>query len=255
MPEDTLTDRIGACAEWPERFPPDRWAMYKCVLSDAANEGIRFAVGGGLAASVYGGKWRDSKDIDFYIKHSDLERMQPVLARNGLCDYFHVKSYDRNWIYRTYFRDTIVDVMWAMANQRAQVDDKWLAGPEVQTDGVSMRLLAPEYTLWTKLYVLQFDRSDWPDAMNILYTSGAEMDWDLFLQLIGEDDRLFAGLLNVFAWVCPGRASALPASLWKRMESGNPAGGEPFVARRAELLDSRPWLTPMVDQQVQAAKV
>jgi len=222
--------------------------MYQSVLSDVDRAGICVAVGGGLTVSVYGGKWRDSKDIDLYIQRSDLERVQQILKRNGLCDYFPIKAYDRKWIYRSHFRETIVDVIWAMANQRAQVDSSWLSGPEAQVDGLKIRLLPPEETLWNKLYIMQFDRCDWPDAMNILYASGAELNWDRMLQLLGNDRPLLAGLLSVFAWVCPGRAASLPASIWPKLGVNQQAGGAIFSPERANLLDTRPWLTPMMEE-------
>jgi hypothetical protein len=223
--------------------------MYKCVLSDAVGEGIPLALGGGLASSLYGGSLRDGRDMDLYIEHGNLDRMKPILTRNGLNDYFAVKPYDRNWIYRSYFRETIVDVMWAMANQRAQVDRTWLAGPDISVDGLTIRFLPPEQTLWTKLYVLQFDRCDWPDALNILYTSGAEFDWDRMLQLVGEDVPLLAALLSIFRWIAPGIAAKLPVSLWSRVGLGEQHGGPDYLPKRADLLDSRAWLIPMLGGQ------
>src|SRR5581483_8220464 len=115
-------------------------------------------------------------------------------------------GYDRNWIYRSYKEDCIIDVMWAMANQRAQVDESWFDGPEVEAGGVRFRLLTPEEALWSKLYVLQRERSDWPDILNLLYGVGPEIDYRRVLRNLEADRPLLAAALVLFAWIAPVRA-------------------------------------------------
>ena len=178
--------QLSQCALWPERFPPEQWALYKRVMKDARARGLNFAIGGALASTTYSGQWRNTKDIDLYIKASDREKMLAILSDAGLADYYDEKPYDRNWIYRSWRDDLIVDVMWAMANQRAQVDDDWLRGPEVEVEGELFRLLPPEETLWSKLYVMQRDRCDWPDAFSLLSKIGPEIDWR---HLLGQSGR------------------------------------------------------------------
>lgn len=56
-----------------------------------------------------------------------------------------------------------------MANQRAQVDASWFAaGPVLDALGEPVRVITPEVVVWDKLYIMQLDRSDWPDALNLL---------------------------------------------------------------------------------------
>ena len=109
--------------------------MYKTVIAGARTSDIRFAVGGGLSAMTYAGQWRNTKDIDLYVLPRDRERMIALVTDLGLGDYYEKQGYDRNWIYRSYTDETIVDVMWAMANQRSQVTESWLDGPEIEVDG------------------------------------------------------------------------------------------------------------------------
>ncbi len=212
-------------------------------MTEAARRGIPFAVGGGLAAMTYAGLWRNTKDIDLYILQRDRERMVQLLLDLGLEDYYEKLAYDRRWIYRSYHADTIVDLMWGMANQRAWVDEDWLRGPEVEADDVRFRLLPPEEALWTKLYVLQRDRCDWPDAFNLLCGVGSELDWKRIFRLLGTDARLLAGLLCAYAWLSPDGARQLPDSIWTELGIRQPEeeGTAALTQRRAGLLDSRPW--------------
>jgi hypothetical protein len=222
--------------------------LYRNVLIKAQDSGIPFALGGGMAAMVYAGQTRDSKDIDIYLRPGDRDGMIGLLTSLGLTDYYDQKPYDRSWIYRSWQDGMIVDVMWGMANQRAQVDDLWLSGPSFEVEGRSILVVPPEEILWSKLYVLQRDRCDWPDALNMLYALGPDLAWSHLLERVGPDVGLLAGLLATFRWLCPTRAAKLPASLWSRL------GLEPCSqecgatgAKRADLLDKRPWFTPRLE--------
>lgn len=247
----TTKEQLQRCASWPERFPQEQWAIYKRVIAEARKRGLNFAVGGGLAAMVYAGQWRNTKDIDLYVPERQHEDMIRTVRDLGLQDYYEILPYDRKWIYRSYKQETIVDVIWAMANQRAVVDETWLRGPQVEADGERFQLLAPEEELWSKLYVMQRDRCDWPDALNLLYGVGPELDWRHLLQRVEPDVALLAGLLSVFGWICPQRARALPSWVWTelRLTVPEPLATPELVAQRARLLDSRPWFTPALDQE------
>jgi len=142
-----------------------------------------------------------------------------------------------------------------MANRRACVSNSWLLGPEVHIDDLKIRLLPPEETLWTKLYVLQRDRCDWPDALNMLYVVGPILDWERLLELVEGDAGLLSGLLAAFRWLCPGRSRHVPNWLWNRLGVNGPGtnGGidaaRDYSPERASLLDTRPWFTPMMDDE------
>jgi putative nucleotidyltransferase-like protein len=240
-----LQDHLALCASWPERFPPEQWRLYKKVMEIARRRGVRFAVGGGLASTAYAGQWRNTKDIDLYILKRDREPMLGAIEEAGLRDYYEQKPYDRKWIYRSYRDDTIVDVIWAMANQRALVDEDWLDGPEIEIEGESVRLLAPEEMVWSKLYIVQRERCDWPDALNLLYMIGPELDWSWLLKRVGPDTDLLGGLLSVFGWLSPGRARQLPSHVWAETGARLPAANSDpeITSQRANLVDSRPWLS------------
>ncbi len=192
---------------------------------------------------TYAGLWRNTKDMDFYVRPRDRERMMQLLLDADLRDYYEKLAYDRNWIFRTYKADTIVDLMWGMANQRAWVDDGWLQGPIAEADGLEFRLLPPEEALWSKLYVMQRDRCDWPDSFNVLRGIGPQLDWKHLIRRTEKDARLLAGLLCVYAWLCPEGARELPEWIWSEFGIGKPEEpcDEQVSQGRARLLDSRPW--------------
>jgi hypothetical protein len=202
--------------------------------------GVEFMLGGGFAFAAYTGRWRDTKDIDLYVKPQDRARAIAALNRAGFKDYYKRRPYDRKWIYRAIRSDVIVDVIWAMANQRAQVDDLWLtrARPLAIRDQ-NLRVIPVEELIWCKLYIVQRDRCDWTDIFNLLYARGAEIDWSHLARRLDQDEPLLRSLLTLYGWLSPQSASKLPRSLW---QSCPPRIVSPQQAlRRIRLLDSRAW--------------
>lgn len=234
-----------------QKLPPEQWAIYREVMLEVEKAGIPFSVGGGIAAMAYADQARDSRDLDLYIVQRDCPAVIKVLKNLRFEDYYSEKPYERHWIYRSYREGTIVDVMWAMANRRSYVDDSWLSGPRLTIEDVHVRLLPPEEILWTKLYVLQRDRSDWSDALNMLYVVGPSLNWRRLFDRAGEDKGLLAGLVAVFRWLAPGRARELPRFVWRelKIDPPDPQPAREYCEERARLLDSRPWFTPMVDEE------
>jgi hypothetical protein len=239
----TLEETIG---QLPNKLPPERWHLYWRVMTEARRRGIPFAVGGGVAATAYAGYWRDTKDIDLYVRPGDRYSLIALLQELGLADYYGQKPYDRAWIFRTYSEDTIIDVMWAMANQRARVDDAWLNGPVVNVSGEHIRIVPPEETLWSKLYVLQSDRCDWPDVFNILYAVGPKLNWRHLLDRVGDDVPLLGALLAGVRWLCPAIARQFPPWLWSAVGVAVPPSSDDCGGEQARLLDSRPWFAPLL---------
>ena len=233
-------------ADWTGHIKQCDSEIYEAVMDAAAGEGIPFALGGAFALASYTGGWRNTKDLDLYVLPWDRERMIALTARLGLTDYYDQVSYDRQWIYRATTDGVIVDLIWAAANHRYEVDEWWMTGPEIQIRGRHVKVLPAEAMLCDKLFIMQRERCDWPDVMNLLYAVGPSLDWAEILKRLNDDRPLLAGALLLFRWLSPGRASKLPYWLWDRVNLPSPdLQPLPDVdCRRAALLDSRPWYPP-----------
>lgn len=230
--------------EWQDRIESTEWTVYQRVVTQLRSAGIPFAFGGAFATAVYTGQLRNTKDFDFYIRPDDREATIGAIARAGLRDYYDRLPYDRRWIYRASEDDVIVDAIWAMANQRASVDEEWLsAGPEVTVRGERLRAIPIEELIWTKLYVLQRDRSDWGDVFNLMDAQAHMIEWDRLIERMGADQPLLAGALSVFGWLAPDRTADIPGPVWCRLGLSRPKDDrDPDLSPgRAALLDSRPW--------------
>ena len=228
---------------WADAISAGEWKIYRTAIRALRKEGISFLVGGGFARAAFTGRWRDTKDIDFYVRPEDCPRAQHALAKAGFADYFQKLPYDRAWIYRSYKRNVIVDIIWAMANQRARVDDAWFRhAPQLTIRGERISLVPPEELLWCKLYVIQRDRCDWTDIFNLVHEYGPQMDWPRLIRRVEQDVPLLRAMLTAYGWLCPTGVKRLPASLLRRLKAAERAmRSRPPSHDRIRLLDSRTW--------------
>jgi len=233
--------------EWVDAVTDEQWSTYRDAIHALKAADIQFLLGGGFALATYIGRWRNTKDIDFYIVASDRDKAVEALTKAGFEDYFSRLPYDRKWIYRSTRDGVIVDIIWAMANQRAQTDHQWFERAHAaNVRGEALRIVPMEEFLWCKLYIMQRDHCDWTDVFNLVYAVGRELDWEHLLERLEEDRPLLKGLLTVYAWLCPEEARELPQ--WLRDELELPELETPIKRRRdhIRLLDTRGWFAALL---------
>jgi hypothetical protein len=224
----------------------EEWKLYQSVMALASKRGLPFVIGGGLAFSAYSGRYRNTKDMDVMVTPDTRDAMIQTVSDCGFVDYHDELPYDRSWIYRGHRDGVIFDTIWCMPNHRAEVDPLWMErGWPITIRGMQLRLLAPEELLWGKLYVVQRDRCDWPDILNIVHGVGRKMDWQYLFDRIGEDLPVLSGVMGVFRWMCPAAAQSLPDWIWPKLALAppDPESG-PSDCGRSQVLDGRNWFGP-----------
>jgi hypothetical protein len=175
----------------------------------------------------------------------DRQPLIGALTKAGFADYYDKLPYVRHWIYRAWKGDCIVDIIWAMANQRAQVDEQWLErAPQMTVHGETLDVVPAEELLWCKLYVLQKDRCDWPDVFNLIHATSTTLDWQHLINRLGDDLPLLIGLLNVYCWLCPGGQLQLPQAVLARLPDCATVNGAIENQCHIDWLDTRPWFVP-----------
>jgi len=229
---------------WAALISDHEWEICLSAIRVLREAGVEFLVGGAFGLAAYTGRLRNTKDIDFFILPTDVPRAIAALSEAGFHDFYARHSYDRRWIYRSTRHDFIVDLIFRMANRRADIDRVWFErATQISIRGESLSVIPAEELLWQKLYVMQRDRCDWPDVLNLIYAVGRELNWDRLLARLGEDVPLLRAALNIFDWLCPECAAQLPQKLRDRLQLPEPAiDAAPGVqARRVSSLDSRSW--------------
>ena len=239
------TKRRGR-SEWAAIVPESEWAIYQKALKAVRPLGWPFMIGGAFGLACHTGRWRNTKDLDLFVMPDHHEAFVDALLKTGFIDYYETLAYDRGWIFRAIYEGVIVDVIWNTPNRRTQVDEKWFQyAPHVTLRGEELMGVPAEELLVLKSFVLQKDRCDWSDLINLLCFTAASIDWDHVIDRFGTELPLLRGLLNVFAWVCPVEAAQIPEAIRNRLhlEIILPDDPAAVTRERVKLLDSRPWFS------------
>jgi hypothetical protein len=136
------------------------------------------------------------------------------------------------------------------------VDLRWLyGGGEIQVQGLNLHVAPLEEMVWAKLYVLNRERCDWPDVLNMLYFCCGEIDWRHLLNRLGPDAPLLAGVLSVLSWLAPDRMKLLPSWLLEklRLHGPPPAIPQEELQWRATLLNPRDWFVWPLEKRLKAS--
>jgi hypothetical protein len=234
----------SAGAPWAALIPADQWDVLVAGTDALREAGVKFLLGGTLALANYTGRWRSTKDVDTIIRPADRTLAIEALQHAGFADYFSREAYDRSWIFRGYKNDVLFDVIWDLPNHRVPVDAAWFErAPALSLRGRSHLVVPAEELVRVKLYVMQRERCDWVDVLNVLAGCGARIDWERLVRRMDRDLPLLQAALAVFNWMCPGRAQAVPTWLRERFALPAPEtkGAAGIEERRVRLFDSRPW--------------
>ena len=237
-------DSTSEEAPWSSLIPPEQWDVLRGGTQALERTPAPFLLAGALALATYTGHWRNTKDIDVVIHRDNREKVVDALRQAGFEDYFDRENYDRSWIFRGFKDGVLFDVIWALPNHRVGIDEAWFERARaIQLNGRSYLVVPVEELVRIKLYVMQRERCDWVDVLNVIAASVEQISWPWLVERMGRDLPLLHAALAIFNWMCPGRAHALPG--WVRKQFALPrVETEDFgltEERRVKLFDSRPW--------------
>lgn len=228
-------------------MPEDQWEILITGIDAIERAGINVLLGGALALATYTGHWRNTKDVDVLVHEGDRGRARDELQKAGFDDYYERQAYDRSWIFRGFKDGVIFDIISGLPNHRVEIDDQWFRRAHCITLHGRRFFVAPaEELVRMKLYVMQRERCDWVDVLNVLACTVGTLDWTWLIQRMGRDLALLQSVLALFNWMSAGRAREIPS--WVRHRFALPeVEAEDLAAmeeRRSRLLDSRPWFAP-----------
>jgi hypothetical protein len=177
------------------------------ALRALAGSGVPFLVAGAYAFFEYTGIFRDTKDLDVFLRERDLEDAFRVLEDAG----FRTELLDPGWIGKAYRGEWFVDLIFSSGNGVAMVDDLWFEHARAaRVMGVDVLLAPPEEMIWSKGFVLERERYDGADVNHLVRAVGEELDWD---RLLFRFDRYWEVLLShllLFRFAYPGERSKVP---------------------------------------------
>ena len=147
-------------------------AAMKQAAAALRDEGIRFALAGGLAIWARGGPATDH-DVDLLVKPEDAERAHQALTKAGL----RPEVPPEDWLLKAYHEDTLVDLIFAPSG--GPVTDELLDRAE-EREVMAMRLpvTSIEDVLITKLLALTEQQPDYGSVLEVARTLREQIRWD-----------------------------------------------------------------------------
>ena len=198
------------------RIPLDRRqkAHYASALRTLATGGIDFLVGGGFGLFLYLRHRRSTKDLDLFLRASDVPGALACLATEG----FECQLLDPTWLAKAHRHGALVDLIFSSYNGLFPVDEGWFASSRrAVLLGVPVKVVAPEEMIISKSFVAARDRFDGADIAWLVRELGASLDWGRIERLMGEHWQVLLWQLIHCIYVFPTARSVIPADLIGRL--------------------------------------
>ncbi len=177
------------------------------ALKALAEDRVPFVVAGAYAFFEYTGIFRDTKDLDLFLRRSDVPRARASLERAG----FRTEMTDAVWLAKGFRGEWFVDLIFSSGNGVAVVDEAWFehARPG-EVLGVPVLLAPPEEVIWSKAYVCERERFDGNDVCHLVRACGRHMDWERLLARFGEHWEVLLAQLLLFRFAFPSVRTRVP---------------------------------------------
>jgi len=218
-------------------LPPEAAGFYREVLLAMNEHGLPYAVAGAFALQKYTGIWRETKDLDLFLKPEDVPAALAYLKEHN----FRCETPDSVWLSKALRGEYFVDLISGMSNAVIVVDDSWLRRAQPATiAGIECQILAAEDLLASKLFVTRRERFDGGDIAHIIYRTQGQFDWQRIVDLAGEHWEMLLWALILFRYIYPAHSDFVPTRLWRDLLSRyanlveNPDPKAPF---RGSLVD------------------
>lgn len=133
--------------------------------------GIPFALAGSFAAYAHGGASSDH-DVDFLIKHEDVEQILSALGEAG----FRIEHPPEDWLVKAYDGDQLVDLIYRPIE--IPVTDETLSDASVMNVGpISIPVLSATQLMVHKLLTFDQHHCDFARALPLARSLREKIDW------------------------------------------------------------------------------
>lgn len=188
-------------------FEPEAARVYESVLDALDDAGVPYLLGGALALNAHCGVWRDTKDLDIFVRPRDAERALTTLREAG----FMTEMVYESWLGKAWKGDVYVDIIWRNANALFPVEDSWfLQDVSIHLFGREVPVIPLEEFLVSKMLVMGRYRYDGADMLHVLFERGEIVDWDKLARICGEHVGVMLAHMNTFRWAYPGWEEKVP---------------------------------------------
>lgn len=227
---------------------------YEDTLRILSKAEIPFLVGGAIALKHFAGIARDTKDLDVFLRRSDLERAMDLLRDHG----FETDILYPHWLAKAWSGPHFVDFIFDSANGLCPVDDEWFEHADLATLWNVPVLVSPaEEMIMSKCFVMERERFDGADVYHLFEACGPSLDWERMLRRFGEHWRVLLGHLIFFSFVYPQKREHIPRWVMRELldRARKDQRAEPVDVCRGTLLSREQYLVDLHERGYTDARV
>jgi hypothetical protein len=191
-------------------IPAAQARVYREALALMNDSGITYAVGAAFARYAYTNIWRQTKDLDVFLKPDDLRPMMDLLEANG----FETEVKDRLWLAKAWKDGHFLDLIFGTGHGALPIDDRTFeGGNQDEVLQVMANLVPIEEMIASAMYIAGRNRFDGPEVAHLIRGSKGKLDWQRILNRLGDNRQLLLWHLVMFDFVYPGHHNYLPKDL------------------------------------------
>ena len=210
---DEQEKALPVSSSQPPAFCRLQESLFREVIQLLEQNRVPFVISGAFALHEHTGIWRDTKDLDLFLRKDQVVGALQALARAG----YRTELTDPLWLAKAYSGLYFIDLIFSSGNGIAIVDEHWLR--RAATSRVLDRdaLIVPaEEMIWQKAFIQERERFDGADIHHLLRCKGTQLDWDHLLWRFGERhwEVLLVHLIT-FRFSFPSEKDQVPARVMR----------------------------------------
>ena len=187
---------------------PEEREAHGLALDVLQRAGVEPMVGGAYALRTYTSIWRDTKDLDLFLRKDRVDEALDALHAAG----FRCELTDPMWLAKAFRGDYFIDLIFSSGNGIAVVDEHWTrrAGRAQVLDRDCLVIPAEEM-IWSKAFVQERERFDGADIHHLLRCSGKKLDWEHLLARFDRHWQVLLAHLITFRFAFPCEKEQVPS--------------------------------------------
>lgn len=236
---DGQEKELPVSSSQPPAFSDKQESLFREVIDLMEQKRVPFVISGAFALHEHTGIWRDTKDLDLFLPTREVGRALEILEKDG----FETEILDVVWLAKAKRDGFFVDLITGMSNGVIRVDYSWIRhASRAQVFGRSVRVLAPEELIASKIFVTRRERFDGADICHVIYGTRGKIDWQRLLVLVGDHWEMLFWQLVLYHYTYPADTGYVPGEIWDellnrfKVELAHPNTGAAF---RGSLIDEK----------------
>jgi len=198
----------------PPAFCKQQETLFREVIQLLEQRRVPFVISGAFALHEHTGIWRDTKDLDLFLPTPEVVRALKILEEDG----FETEILDPVWLAKARRDGFFVDMITGMSNGVIRVDYSWIRrASRSQIFGLSVRVLAPEELIASKIFVTRRERFDGADIAHVIYGTRGKFEWPRLMSLVGEHWEMLLWSLVLYHYIYPAHSDYVPREIWDEL--------------------------------------